>query len=94
MGSAGVALDSSAKSGIFRAETTLEATDSDLRLDYSVRNLLIATNEIASGYGYRVDLDTTIKALPRYRHDMLRSINRLVNRVGGKPSALLDKLAG
>ena len=52
------------KMGIFAAKTTLKATDSDLRLDYSVRNLLIATNEIASGYGYRVDLDTTIKALP------------------------------
>jgi len=31
-GSGGVVLDSSAKSGIFSAETTLEATDSDLRL--------------------------------------------------------------
>ena len=37
MGSGGVQLDSIAKLGIFRAENVLEATDSDLRLNQTLR---------------------------------------------------------
>lgn len=47
-GSGGVILDSSVKSGIFCLKTTLKATDSDLRLQYSLRILLPRCNYLLS----------------------------------------------